>query len=617
MNKISSGEKFLIKICFEKWKWFVVIGITAILCAVFEWLSLSTTYLSLELLTQNESASLINSIGFSKLLDFLSASKYLSLFQGDLLNLSLFLLVLMQVCLQSIRYIDAVCTDNLSARVKRSVINRIHSLILFADYSKTLGLKAGEVSAIILEVPQACCQLIAELLSLVNGLVVAIVYTAFLIKLSPLLLIFSSSLVLLSGFVMKFLLPKNQMYSSLIIGESASIGNYLTDDLRSLKLIKSTGLESYSLSRVRYAAKKLQQLITKNSLFLNLNQPVSKAFSSLLIALLIAAGTFIFRDKGSSEIAPIAVFVISLQRLNAIIIQLSQNLAGIAQVRGKISIFKVITIALNRKSCELASSLGLETQNSISLPNSKLISVELSNVSYKYDSWEREAVSKVSFKASKGERIAFVGKSGSGKSTILDIIMGLLQPSEGLLFINNEKITLPFMKSVRMSFGYVGQESYMLQGSVSDNISAGRSFVHSKVSTVCDDACVSPFLLNLEAGLDTIVGEGRRQLSGGQKQRINLARALYTEPDILILDEATSGLDALTEAKIAAYIRESANERITFSVAHRLSFVSDYDKIFVFENGKIIESGTHSVLIANNGYYKRLWIAQNDSPATI
>ena len=109
----------------------------------------------------------------------------------------------------------------------------------------------------------------------------------------------------------------------------------------------------------------------------------------------------------------------------------------------------------------------------------------------------------------------------------------------------------------------------------------------------------------------TIVGEGRRQLSGGQKQRINLARAFYRDPDILILDEATSGLDSLTESKIADYIRTSASKRITFAVAHRLTFVSDYDLILVFNEGSIVEYGTHSELILKDGYYKRLWEAQN------
>lgn len=238
--------------------------------------------------------------------------------------------------------------------------------------------------------------------------------------------------------------------------------------------------------------------------------------------------------------------------------------------------------------------------------------ISFHNVSYKYLESERYAVTNLELIIPAGETIALVGTSGSGKSTIINLVLGFARPTEGYITCDKRRLDSLDMRTLRKFVSIVPQETVLFNASIRDNITYGLAGVtESEVATALQMANAQEFVDQMSEGLDTQIGEGGASLSGGQRQRVAIARAIIRDPKILILDEATSALDTESELLIQDALFKLRKNRTTFIVAHRLSTVRDADRIIVLEDGKIVEIGTHRVLIEQNGRYAELVSAQN------
>ncbi|WLT09878.1 ATP-binding cassette domain-containing protein [Bartonella apihabitans] len=211
---------------------------------------------------------------------------------------------------------------------------------------------------------------------------------------------------------------------------------------------------------------------------------------------------------------------------------------------------------------------------------------------------------------------ALVGPSGSGKSTMINLIMRLYDPQEGRILIDGQDIRDASFKSLRELMSYVGQDTFLFQGSVRYNIGLGREgATEEEIEQVAKLANAHDFIMELPNGYDTDVGDNGGNLSGGQKQRIAIARAMLRNSEILILDEATSALDSESESLIKEALARLTTNRTTIVIAHRLSTISRADKIVVMKNGKIVEQGTqHQLLQIEGGLYKHLHDLQFKDP---
>jgi ATP-binding cassette subfamily B protein len=212
--------------------------------------------------------------------------------------------------------------------------------------------------------------------------------------------------------------------------------------------------------------------------------------------------------------------------------------------------------------------------------------IELKNINFCYHN--KSVLSSISLTINKGDNIAFVGKSGSGKSTLVDLIIGLYQPNQGEMRIDNVLIDQSNLQNWRSQIGYIPQQVYLFDGTISENICFGRKIDKSLLKKVLKQANIFNFLQE-KKGVETLVGEGGIQLSGGQKQRIAIARALYGQPEILVLDEATSALDDETEKKIMDEIYQIGQDKTLIIIAHRLSTIKNCDRVFKIKNGQAIE----------------------------
>ena len=235
--------------------------------------------------------------------------------------------------------------------------------------------------------------------------------------------------------------------------------------------------------------------------------------------------------------------------------------------------------------------------------------VAFEGVGFSYDG--RAAVTDISFVVPAGQTIALVGGTGGGKSTLLKLLLRFIDPDSGRIRVDGEDIAALDPAALRRVIGYVAQDPFLTDGTVADNIAYGdRAPDRGRVETAARDAEAHDFIARLPQGYDSPVGERGAQLSGGQRQRIALARALYRNPAILVLDEATSAVDNETEAAIQRSLARISHERTTLIVAHRLSTVRQADTIHVLDAGRIVESGTHDDLVARGGFYAALWRLQ-------
>lgn len=237
--------------------------------------------------------------------------------------------------------------------------------------------------------------------------------------------------------------------------------------------------------------------------------------------------------------------------------------------------------------------------------------IQFQDVSFSYTEG-RSILERLSFTLCRGCSLAIVGGSGSGKSTILNLLLRFYDPSQGVVRIDDRDLRQVTLHSLRAQIGVVMQDSFLFNRSIRDNIRLGlETASNAEVEEAARQAEIHDFILSLPEGYDTAVGERGGRLSGGQRQRIALARVLLRKPAILILDEATSALDAETEAAINATLDRIRKERTVISITHRLNSIRAYDRILVLDQGRIAQLGSHEELVSQNDVYRYLWLRQN------
>lgn len=237
--------------------------------------------------------------------------------------------------------------------------------------------------------------------------------------------------------------------------------------------------------------------------------------------------------------------------------------------------------------------------------------IEFKEVSFTYPDTNIQALNKVSFKLNQGETMAIIGKTGSGKSTILDLIGRLYDVTSGEILIDDTSIQDLNLVSLRDHIGYVPQEAFLFSDSIKNNIMFGKEdATQEEVIAAAKNADVHKNIKGFSKGYDTVLGERGITLSGGQKQRISIARAIIKAPQILLFDDCLSAVDTETEEKILNNLRTITKGKTTIIVSHRVSSAKSADKIIVLDNGQIIQKGNHSTLIDVDGYYKELYIKQ-------
>ncbi|HIE56049.1 MAG TPA: ABC transporter ATP-binding protein, partial [Chromatiaceae bacterium] len=237
--------------------------------------------------------------------------------------------------------------------------------------------------------------------------------------------------------------------------------------------------------------------------------------------------------------------------------------------------------------------------------------VSFDHVSFAYDGGKRQALQDVSFSIDSGETVALVGPSGAGKSTIANLLFRFFDPQEGTVSVSGHDLTALSLDWLRAQLSLVSQDTYLFYGTIAENLRLAKAdATDDELETAVRIANIYDFINNLPDGFDTLIGERGLNLSGGQAQRLAIARAVLKDAPIVVLDEATSHVDAVSETAIQAALERLTADKTVLIIAHRLSTVRNADRILVMENGNLVESGNRETLLTQNGIYARLISAQ-------
>ncbi len=249
-----------------------------------------------------------------------------------------------------------------------------------------------------------------------------------------------------------------------------------------------------------------------------------------------------------------------------------------------------------------------ELENSISQPLDIQGKIVFKNVNFTYEDTNIDAIKNLSFTINEGETVAIIGKTGSGKSTILDLVARLYDVSSGEIFIDEQPIKSIPLTHLRKAIGAVPQDAFLFSDTIKNNIKFGKyNATDEEIIGFAKQAVVHDNIMGFSKQYDTILGERGITLSGGQKQRVSIARALIKDPKIYLFDDCLSAVDTETEEEILSNLKKAATNRTTLIVSHRVSSAKNADKILVLEDGKLIQQGTHDALNAVEGYYKELY----------
>lgn len=366
-----------------------------------------------------------------------------------------------------------------------------------------------------------------------------------------------------------------------------------------IKMVKVSGSEHFFSERFRKASASYCRVEPKREA--TFVAPVylvqTLAFGAILVLILYLLST----ERGLQDVIPLlSLYALAGYRLMPALQQLYHALAKIRYQRPVVD-----AIFQDLLKGELTTP-ALNTRERLSFQSS----IELTNVCFKYEKADEQAIKNINLRIPKNSSVAFVGSTGSGKTTLVDIITGLLQPTHGSIAVDGIALLPGRMRQWQNLIGYVPQEVMLYDDNIVRNIAFG---IHDEdidmdlIEEVSKIANVHDFIVNeLPEGYETFVGERGVRLSGGQRQRIGLARALYLKPEILILDEATSALDGITEDAVMAGIAAQNHQITTIMIAHRLDTVKRCDTIYMMEQGKIVSRGNYYELMEKNDIFRKM-----------
>ncbi len=432
----------------------------------------------------------------------------------------------------------------------------------------------------------------------INTLMLFTVVLVFMYKSSPTLTLYTViPLPILSVFIYK-ISQEIHTRSTVVQQYLSKLSTFTQETFSGISVIKAYGIETKTISEFNQ--------LSKNNKEKQLKLVKIRAFFFPMMLLLIGISNIIVIYIGGKQYIN---GEITLGTITEFIIYVNLLTWPVATVGWVTSI--VQEAEASQKRINEFLKIEPEIKNSVETYSNINGDIEFNNVTFTYDDTNITALKNISFKVSKGQTLAIIGKTGSGKSTILDLISRLYDTKNGTILVDNTAIKNLNLTDLRTAIGYVPQDAFLFSDTIKNNIKFGyENATDKQVIDAAKNAYVHKNIVKFTKQYDTILGERGITLSGGQKQRVSIARAIIKNPKILLFDDCLSAVDTETEEKILNNLKQLTQQTTTLIVSHRISSAKNADKIIVLDNGEILEQGTHKELISSNGYYAELYQKQ-------
>ncbi|MFM7543103.1 MAG: ABC transporter ATP-binding protein [Ignavibacteria bacterium] len=515
---------------------------------------------------------------------------------------TLFRLGLLIIGLFTLKNLAKYLGNNVNTRLGEGVIKSIRDQLFTRIMAQSMDFfnksKVGDSISLML-----------NSVGLMNGAITPLFFTLFrqpieialflgvLLTYSPYLTFIAFSTSIGSLILVKLTTAPIKKYALRMQDAMAQLTQVLQEFLIGIRIVKSTSSEDKASSSFHTETRTYVRAAIKNQKIVDLVPAINEMLAIIsLCAVLFIGGNEVY--SGNMKAHELMTFLFALFSIMSPIAQIISTPATIQ--KGLVAAQSIFSIIDKSPSVKDGDHRCTSFNTALSIQD----------LSFSYDG-QHPVLQNVSFDIAKGKKIALVGSSGSGKSTMSDLVIRLYDPSSGSILLDSQPIHDFTLESYRSLFGIVSQEAFLFHDTIAANIAFGSDATREQIIEAAKIAHAHTFINALPEGYDTIIGDRGVLLSGGQRQRLAIARALARRPEILIFDEATSALDAESERLVQEAIADVLKNRTALIIAHRLSTILDADCIHVFDHGRIIESGTHQELVALGGIYASMCALQS------
>ncbi len=431
--------------------------------------------------------------------------------------------------------------------------------------------------------------------------ITVLVFLGLLLSISWKLTLTSTLLLGLVACTNQYIINRSKHFGLVLSEMSKDYSVRVLETMTGIRLVKSTGNEEREYQRIKHLIQRREHADFQAQVNYAAIAPINEVVNLIVIILIVFIGRTIFANEIESISTVLLTYLLVLFRLIPLISQLNSGRSQFANTSASVEVVNDFLSCDDKPFMRNGSVPYTHLQSGISFKK----------ISFSYPNHKNLVLQGIDLFLPYGTTLALVGTSGSGKSTLADLLPRFYDPTEGSISIDGRDLREFELKSLRKAMGIVSQDTFLFNASVRENIAYARpDATEAAIVEAAQGANAYEFIERLSKGLDTQIGDRGVILSGGQRQRISIARALLQNPEILILDEATSSLDTVSERYVQSAIEKLSCDRTTLVIAHRLSTVQKADKIAVMDSGQIVEIGSHEELLAKGGYYTRLYSMQ-------
>lgn len=582
---------------YSNWRYLLLIFIPHVLAAIFEGGSFGFIFMAF---------SAIQSSGEPKAQSLLDLSRWgWHLTPMHQFYVYILIAITMQAFRSLVNFLALYGTSLFSLKVQTAAQKQVYHQIFRFSFPFVSQYKIGDLSEYV-KIPSS---IIPTFFEAVNRFSVSVFVGLGLLTalywISPSLTGLTLILFIVFAGLQKFLIQKVLQFSSELTNHLFEFSHETVQSLQGIRPIHIFHKQHYILDKIRAILDRVAETSKRVHLWNNIIPTINETVNILLVGAILILGSILLTDSANGTLPNLLTYM-------ALTYRFANRMQIAMSALGSIGIHYGSLLRLNNILSDENKHYDPREGQEFKEWN-RMITFEKVNLAY--PKALKPALVDLSFSIEKGTTAAIVGLSGAGKSSILDLILNLQTPTSGQILIDSLPLKNFSHESWRKKIGVVSQDTFVFNGTIEENIRFGdQNQSQQEVKEAARLAGASDFIESLSDKYKTIVGERGHKLSGGERQRISLARALFKNPEILVLDEATSNLDSRSEQLIQKALDQMGKSKTLILVAHRLSTVIKADQIIVLEQGKIIEKGRHEELLSQKGRYAQLWKLQSEKP---